>query len=144
MNLAWWKTPLVAVALVGLVAPCAIAQPMGQITPRYDKSTEITVRGTVENVIQMTGNNPRRMPGTHLTLKTDTGAVLVFLGPSSYLEQKHFTLAKGDKIEVIGSRNNLPGGEAIMAREVKKGEKVLTLRGADGTPLWMTGMPRAN
>ena len=135
--------PLGAVSLVIFSASFAGAQPMGQIMPRYDKSTETTITGTIEDVMQMTGTNPQGMSGTHLTVKTDAGTVLVFLGPSMYLEQQHFVLAKGDKLEVIGSRNKLPGGEGIMARQVKKGDRVLTLRNADGMPLWMQGRPGA-
>ena len=45
-------------------------------------------------------------------------------------------LAKGDQIEVIGSKIKYQDADALIAREVKKAGKVLTLRHARGFPVW--------
>lgn len=100
----------------------------------YDPNTETTVKGTVEEVKTMQGLWD--WGGTHLDLKSDSGTFDVHLGPSSFVESKGFTFAKGDRIEVTGSKVKFQDHDAIVAREVKKGDKVLTLRNAQGTPEW--------
>lgn len=108
--------------------------------PRYDTSTEITLKGTVEEVKQITGR--RNMTGTHLTLKTDKETIDVHLGPSSFVTAKKFEFSAGDQIEVTGSRINFAGTDAILAREVKKADKTLTLRNSQGIPEWSGGRRR--
>lgn len=108
--------------------------------PAYDASTEITLKGSVEDVIQATGR--MNFSGTHLTLKAESGTFDVRLGPSSYLAAQKFELAKGDQIEVTGSKVKFGSQEVILAREVKKGDKTLTLRDANGIPQWSRGRRR--
>lgn len=106
--------------------------------PRYDTSTEATLAGTVEEVKQL---SHMRMAGTgtHLMLKTNKETIEVLLGPTNFLASNQFTFAKGDQVEVTGSRVKFGDGEAIVAREVKKGNKTLTLRDAKGIPQWSRG-----
>ncbi len=103
----------------------------------YNPSTEATVNGTVEQVRTISGG--RGWGGIHLDLKTESGTLDVHLGPSAYLSSKGFQFAKGDKVEVTGSKVTVQGHEAIIAREVKEGGKVLTLRNAQGIPQWSGG-----
>ena len=70
-------------------------------------------------------------------LKADSGTPAVYLGPSWFLESKGFKFAKGDEIEVTGSK--LEAQDTIVAREVKKGDQVLVLRNAQGIPAWSGG-----
>ena len=130
--------------LAAMVSPAGFAQTTGgpgRRTPRYDPSTEITVKGTVEDVIQQTGR--RGMPGTHLTVKTDNEVLNVLLGPASFLAAQKFEFAKGDQIELTGSKIKIAGADAIVAREVKRGDKTLTLRNAQGIPQWSRGRRRS-
>jgi DNA/RNA endonuclease YhcR with UshA esterase domain len=105
--------------------------------PRYDPATEMTVKGTVEEVQQITGR--RGWGGTHLMLKTDQGTLDVHLGPASFVKQQGFEFAKGDELQVIGSKVKYGQGEALIARQVAKGDKTLTLRDAHGYPAWSRG-----
>ena len=77
--------------------------------------------------------------GVHLKLKTESGLLNVVLGPSSYIAAKNFTFAKGDEIQVTGSEVTYQGQKELIAREVKKGDKTLTLRNDQGIPLWYRG-----
>jgi hypothetical protein len=77
--------------------------------------------------------------GTHLKLMTQNGPVNVVVGPSGYIAEKNFTFAKGDEIQVTGSEVTFRGKMELIAREVKKGEKTLTLRNDQGVPLWSRG-----
>jgi DNA/RNA endonuclease YhcR with UshA esterase domain len=101
---------------------------------RYDPATEVTVKGTVEEVKQQTGRHSWN--GTHLTLKTDTETLDVHVGPSWFLTQKEFPLAKGDEVEITGSKVTIGTGTAVVAREVRKDGKTLTLRDSKGVPQW--------
>ncbi len=106
----------------------------------YNPATETTIKGTVEDVKTFSGRCG--WAGTHVTLKADSGTFDVHLGPSAYLQKENFKFAKGDQIEVTGSKVNFQGQEAIIAREVKLGGKVLTLRNAQGFPVWAGGRQR--
>lgn len=110
----------------------------GGIGPRgmmYNPQTEETFKADVVKV--ETFNSRRgRQTGVHLVMKTDQETIPVQLGPSFFVDKQGITFAPQDKVEVTGSRINLPRGPVIIAREVKKGDQVLKLRHADGTPAW--------
>jgi hypothetical protein len=125
---------------------------MGQQMPMYDTKTETTLKGTVEDVKtvsgMMGGSGPMgrggrtgmpgmaMMQGTHLILKTDTETIEVHLGPSAYLKDQKIEMAKGDTLEIVGSRVKIGESDALLAREIRKGETSWTLRDADGRPRW--------
>ncbi len=51
------------------------------------------------------------------------------MGPRSFYEGQHFTFANGDQVEAIGSKAQfLQGSDALLARQIKKGNLVLPLR----------------
>ncbi len=79
------------------------------------------------------------MTGTEVMLKTGTETIPVLLGPSAFLASQQLTLVKGDQLEVTGSRTKMGGQDVVIAREVKKGEKAVTLRDAQGFPVWSRG-----
>jgi hypothetical protein len=131
---------LIAIAISTLSVASALAQRgMGQGAGRmYDPATETTIKGTVEEVKQIQGQRGGAN-GTHLIVKTDKETLEVHLGPTAFLEKEKFTFSKGDQIEVIGSKVKVDGADAILAREFKKGDKTLTLRNAQGVPVWSGG-----
>ncbi len=100
----------------------------------YDTATETTVSGTVEAVHDVTGR--RGWNGMHAQLKSAQGEFDVHVGPSWYLAQKKFQIAKGDQIEVTGSKVRFNNADALIARTIKKGDSILTLRNAQGIPAW--------
>lgn len=122
------------VPLLFLSACLAYAQVPRRGTPRYDSKTVVTVSGAVTKVTQQTG--PLGSAGTHLVLKTQDGSVDVHLGPESFISQQGFQFAEGDQIEVTGSKVIYENAPVLIAREVKKDGKVLTLRDEQGYPKW--------
>jgi hypothetical protein len=123
------------IACSAILAFLAIpAAGMGPGSRPYDSKTETTVRGTVEEVRTVTGRHGWN--GLHLSLKTASGTLDIHVGPASYVASKKFELAKGDEIEVTGSRIRVDGADAIVARQIRKGDETLTLRNADGVPMW--------
>lgn len=111
--------------------------------PKYDVKTEVTVKGTIKEVQHMTpATTPRGrgrmsgMDGTHIKIETDKGPVDVHLGPSRYLAEKKFTVNQGDAVEITGSMVKIAGSDALIAREITKGNEKLVLRDSKGIPLW--------
>jgi hypothetical protein len=105
--------------------------------PMYNSAAETTIKGTVEETRGVPGR--RGWAGMHLTVKTQSGTFDVHLGPLAYISQHGFKFAKGDHVEVIGSKCRYQDQDAIIAREIKKGDKTLTLRDSQGLPVWAGG-----
>lgn len=53
-----------------------------------------------------------------------------------------FSFRPGDEVEVLGSKVKLGNSEAVIAREIKKEDKRLMLRDAQGIPQWAGGRRR--
>ena len=66
--------------------------------PNYSVATEMTVKGTVEDL------KPGPQQGMHVMLKTSDATLELALGPSWYQTEKKYELAKGDQIDVIGAK----------------------------------------
>ena len=113
--------------------------PAGQGAPLYDLKTETTIKGTVESVETITaagGRGRLGLGGTHLVVKTEKDSVEVHVGPTAYLAEKRITLAKGDMLEILGSRVTVDNETFLIARQIKKGDNTWTLRDASGRPAW--------
>lgn len=128
---------LATLALVACLASSALAQGGGGTQRLYDPSTETTVKGTVEKVMEVTGK--QGWNGTHLSLRTHDQTYDVHVGPSDYVSKNGFTFSTGDQIEVIGSKVKVGGVDTIIAREIKEKGKTLTLRDSNGIPKWSGG-----
>jgi hypothetical protein len=134
---------VVLLAVAVAYVPSEAAQRPGGMRgqgPRYDTSTEVTVHGSIQEVKQVTGGmGIRNMTGTHVILKTDQETIEIHLGPSTFIADQKLVLQKDDVVEVIGSRVTVAGANAILARQVRKGEQAVTLRDAQGFPSWSRG-----
>jgi hypothetical protein len=106
----------------------------GQGPAHYDVAAEMTATGTVDGVRQVTEPGP--WTGTHVTLKTATGTLELALGPSRFMTQRKYSLAKGDQVEVIGAKAQFAGRDVLIVREIKKGSDTMTFRDAKGLPKW--------
>ncbi|HZQ67325.1 MAG TPA: hypothetical protein VFA68_02305 [Terriglobales bacterium] len=71
--------------------------------------------------------------------KSDGRILEVHVGPSDYIQKQQFSFAKGDQIEVTGSKVQMQGTAVLLAREIKEGGKTLVLRDASGVPKWAGG-----
>ena len=133
-----------ALLVVLLTGTSALAQGMGgsggwgmrgSYQRMYNPATVESVSGqvvSVETMMPMKGMGS----GIHLTLKTDKETIPVHLGPSWFIERLDSKIAKGDRIEVKGSRVTMMGNATIIAAEVKKGNNLLLLRDTNGVPVW--------
>lgn len=131
---------LIYAAAFGLVTFSASALPPGNRSRMYDRATEITLKGTVQRVNQSElGWTPR----THLAIESGGAMIEVALGPTAFLENRGFAFVKGDQVEVTGSKMTVRGTEFVIAREITRGGKSLTLRDKNGIPVWAEQRRRA-
>jgi hypothetical protein len=135
------RVAAVVLLVVGgvLVASAQPAGPGRHGGPMYDVKTETTIRGTVdslETVIGTGGHGHRSMGGTHLVLKSGEETFAVHVGPTAYLAERGISLAKGDVVEIVGSRVSIGGEPVLIAKQLTKGDATWTLRDASGRPLW--------
>jgi hypothetical protein len=100
----------------------------------YDPKTVETVSGEVVSVDKITARGMDS--GVSLTLKTAKETILVYLGPGWFLEKQDLTFAPKDQVEITGSQTTFQKKPAIIAAQVKKGEKSLKLRDPAGIPAW--------
>ena len=134
------KLQLLALAsgIVAIAASLTAQQRGGMNMRMYDPSTEKTIQGVVEDVTSQS-RGPMMM-GTHLSVKTADGLATVALGPAAFITSSGFKFEKGDSVEITGSKVTMSGEEWIIAREVIKNGKTLTLRDKNGNPKWAGGM----
>jgi hypothetical protein len=102
--------------------------------PPYDKATETTIKGPIQEVKLV--DTPSGVQGTHLMMKQGTQTIEVFAGPAPYFARQNITFTKGTAIEVLGSKVQVQGVTALLAREIKMGGKTLKLRDESGQPAW--------
>jgi len=100
----------------------------------YDPATETARKGIVEGVKSI--HHGKNMTGIHLMLRTGGEVKEVMLGPSDFVTSKGFTFEMGDQVELIGSQVTMGEMKYIVAREVTKDGKTLTLRDKNGVPEW--------
>jgi hypothetical protein len=118
-----------AVAIV-VVAVAAWAQaPL-----KYDPATETKLKGTVAELKFVPPSGAKTV--AYLVIKSGADTIQVFLCPKTFLDQMGTTFKPEDKVEVTGSKVKQDGEDLILAREVDKGDDMLTLRFKDGKPAW--------
>ena len=101
----------------------------------YNPQTVETISGEVVSVDKITPMKGMYY-GIHVMVKTDKETISVHLGPGWYVENQDVGIMPKDKIQVKGSRITFDGKPALIASEVTKGDEVLTLRDANGFPVW--------
>ena len=157
----WVTVGIVTVSSIGLFAPSTMFAQHGPVqhapgsvqhqqgpgqhlngatTAAYDPKTEVTLTGAVvhvNSVAHAAGSSGMAAQDSTLLLKSDTGTVVVQLAPAAFLAEKKLKIAKGDTVQVIGSRVTNGESQVLVAREIRKGNTSWTLRDASGAPLWV-------
>lgn len=136
LNTANTNSSVVPPVPIGYGRGLGLGLPYGRI---YNPQTEETLKGKIISIDRI-ASNQRMYCGIHLMLKTDEETIQVHLGPEWYIEEtltnQDITIEIDDKIEIVGSRISYEGKPAIIAAELKKGNKILTLRDEIGVPFW--------
>lgn len=106
-----------------------------QYSRMYDPQTIETISGKIVS-IDRTIPMPKMSQGVHLMVQTGKETIAVHLGPEWYITNQDMQFQVNDRVEIKGSKINFNGKPTIIAAQVKKGDKVLTLRDNNGFPLW--------
>ncbi|HZF09524.1 MAG TPA: hypothetical protein VFE33_12110 [Thermoanaerobaculia bacterium] len=125
---------LSTLVIAALVGTFAFAEGTFAGPPPYDKKTEVTLKGSIQEVKKVQA--PNGVEGTHLMLKDGKQVVEVFVGPSAFITRQGAAFGKDEAIEVIGSKLQVAGAPALLARQIKKGGKTFEFRDEQGSPLW--------
>ncbi len=126
------------VFLITLLGALLVARPLAQKNPqiKYDLATETKFSGTIEEVKEF----PCPVSGAvgyHLALKTGDGVVMVHVAASKFMKEYDIAFQTGQHVDVVGSRVRLENGEeAVLAREIVRGQSTYAFRDKQGNPLW--------
>ena len=102
----------------------------------YDPAKEQTISGQVSS-IETAAPMPGMAPGVQLLVQTEDGkTVRVHVGPAWYLERQNVALQEHTRVQVTGASAEIAGQPVLMAREVQFNGQTLTLRNAQGLPVW--------
>lgn len=114
------------------------AAAFSQAPPKYDPSTETTLKGTVGEFKFVPPAGAKAiaylMERTGPDKEKDT--VEIFLCPKKFLDEIGVAFKADESIQVTGSKVKQDGTELILAREIVKGGETLTFRFQDGKPAW--------
>ncbi len=104
--------------------------------PAYNPAAEVTISGVVAETRDFFCPISDDQ-GLHLVLRTDQSVLLVHLAPARFLRNQGFQFHPGERVEVVGTRVNYQQQDALLAREVTRGNEVLIVRDHQGRPLWV-------
>ena len=151
-----WQVAMVVLMTIALSAPLAEAQGRGQggqgrgrgrgpadgLGGRYyDPTTEVTLIGTVDEVLMQAGRGGAT--GLHLLVTDESETYDVHVGPTFYLFPEGLEVKKGDQVTVTGSRIAPDGTPALIVKEISTGDFAITLRDDIGLPVWGGQGPQA-
>jgi hypothetical protein len=107
--------------------------------PKYDAGSSIDLMVVITDVKEVAAGNP--LNGTHLivrpeTAKANSETTDVYLAPDDYLKDFGCHFAKGDRIQVKGSKVKYNGNPEVLAREVRLESTTVYLRDEHGVPYW--------
>jgi DNA/RNA endonuclease YhcR with UshA esterase domain len=126
---------LASTVVLIVLASFLVVSAQSAALPMYDMSSEVKVKGAVEDVKTAADST------VHITLKSDKGLLDVAVAPEKFLKEMEITFAKGETIEVLGSRVSVDGNPLLLAREVTRNGDVMLMRDEKGKPVW-DGWPK--
>jgi len=113
-----------------LIATVASAQ---KGYPKYDPAAEVKIKGEVQ---ELKTHHTESGDNLHLIVKDGDKLYEVCLCPAEFLKSMDADFAKGDKLEITGSKAKMEDADVILAREIVKGDNTLVIRDKDGVPVW--------
>ena len=130
----WFHKLLLQLAVISALTTAAFSQ----APPKYDRATETTLKGTVEELkmVPPSGAKPLAYLLTQTGPDKTKDTVQVFLCPKSFLDELGIAFKADESIQITGSKVKQDGADLILAREVVKSGETLTFRFQDGKPAW--------
>jgi hypothetical protein len=131
----WISWGILAIGfLVVAVRPAATRNATTEQEPTYNPATVVNFFTTVADVLEVPLGSP--LAGLHLKAKTKD-KLDIYVGPSDFAEKYAMVFAKGDEIQVIGSKVKLGDADVILAREISLGKYNRALQFVSLTTLYM-------
>jgi hypothetical protein len=106
----------------------------GSGAPKYDLQTEMKTKGVVDEVNVLTVGS--RKDFTELVLKSGADKLHIYVCPKPFQDEMGINFAKGDTVEVTGSKVKQETFDVVLAREMVKGTDTLMFRDSKGKPVW--------
>ena len=120
---------LLAMAAVPLSAQERESHPGRGFNAPYDAAHEITVNGTVQEVV--TRHALGTAPGMHLLVSGTDGVVDAHVG-SFLSEETRAAMHEGLPIQIVGAMQELHGKQFLLARQITFGGRMVTVRSRTG------------
>lgn len=135
-------TLLTATLFIALPTPSQQQATPSEPEPRYDAGTTVNTMVVITELREVPRGSP--LGGAHLIVKpeaakSDSETIDVYLAPTDFLKDFECHFAKGDRIEIKGSKVRFSGNAVVLAREVRRDSSTLYLRDSRGVPYWKTG-----
>ena len=102
----------------------------GLAAPAYDTASEGLVGGVIYSVMRHPGMD------VQLTVGVGENSFEVLVAPMNWLDGKQVVFRPGERVEIVGARQDYGSGETIVAREIYTADKTIVLRDTEGRPLW--------
>lgn len=129
-----WRAVMLVFALA--VAPPAIFAQKNKVEmPKYKVADEAKYKGTVEEI------KDRECPisgtmGSHLLVKIDGKIYEAHLAPTKFVKNYEVVFQKGDDVEITGVKTVFQDVDALLVREIKRGNDDFVFRDPEGKPIW--------
>ena len=94
-----------------------------------------TLEGKIAEVVYLPGAT-EDSGLVEVRLQSTAQGQLIRLAPTAFLKENGFLLKEGDSVTVKGFPVNGMEGHLLVATEIRKGDKSLSLRDASGQPAW--------
>jgi hypothetical protein len=102
--------------------------------PVFNPATMVELQGTITAVRQVPAGSP--LEGVHLTVKSKTSTVDVYLAPNDFLKIFKTNFAVGANVRVVGSKVSFANADVILSNEIDIGITEIILRDGGGAPVW--------
>ena len=122
-----WRFPVLGPFAV--LALCLFALPIyaqtaavttnSAVPHRYDITKEVTLTGTVSNVVKTPTREMKMLPGSHLMLATGSGKLDASLGRFAMRNQGVLAITAGQQVQVTGVVTTVKGQQVFVTRLVQ-------------------------
>jgi hypothetical protein len=125
---------LATLAISLLAAPLyaneSVAPKRTVIAPRYDMTKEVTLTGTVENVVRKPA--PGTIMGAHLMVATAQGTVDAHIGNLVFAGKHPSSFASGQSVKLVGIMTEINHQNVLLVRTIQTGSSTIAVRNERG------------
>ena len=135
-----WRFPVLGPFAV--LALCLFALPIcaqtaavttnSAVPHRYDITKEVTLTGTVSNVVKTPTREMKMLPGSHLMLATGSGRLDASLGRFAMRNQGVLAITAGQQVQVTGIVTTVKGQQVFVTRLVQVNGHTYKVRNEHG------------